>query len=101
MEIPEYIRVRLPRVRDNELFGVAEQLLGASRIRVMVADGKSRICRIPGKMKKRMWIREGDLVIIQPWEFEDEKGNVVWRYTKTEMYYLKRKNMIPKEIDIF
>jgi translation initiation factor 1A len=98
---PEFVRVRLPRRREGEMFGIADQLLGASRIRVMCADGKHRMGRIPGKIKKRMWIREGDLVIVQPWEFQDEKANILYRYTKTQSMYLSRKKMIPKSIDIF
>jgi translation initiation factor 1A len=97
----EEFRVRLPRRHEGELFGIADQLLGASRIKVMCADGKTRMARIPGKMKKRMWIREGDLVIIRPWKFQDEKSDVVWRYTKTQASYLSRRKLLPKEIDIF
>lgn len=98
---PEFVRVRLPHKKSTELFGIADQLLGASRIRVMCADGKHRMGRIPGKIKKRMWIREGDLLIVQPWEFQDEKANILYRYTKTQAMYLSRKKMLPKSIDIF
>ncbi len=97
----EELRVRMPRRSEGEIFGIADQLLGASRIRVMCADGKTRMARIPGKMKKRMWIREGDLVIVRPWKFQDEKSDVVWRYTKTQASYLSRRRMLPKEIDVF
>jgi len=83
------------------MFGIADQLLGASRIKVMCADGKSRLGRIPGKIKKRMWIREGDLVIIRPWEFQDEKADIIYRYRKTQSSYLSRRGIIPKTIDIF
>lgn len=98
---PEYVRVRLPRKKNGEMFGIADQLMGASRIKVMCADGQSRMGRIPGKIKKRMWIREGDLVIVQPWEFQDEKANILYRYTRTQATYLSRKKMIPKSVDIF
>ena len=94
-------RVRLPRLGEGYIFGVADQLLGASRIKVMCADGKSRLGRIPGKLKKRMWIREGDLVIVKPWSFQDEKCDIVHRYTKTEASYLSRRGAVPKSIDIF
>jgi len=98
---PEFVRVRLPRKKDNEIFGIADQLLGASRIKIMCADGKFRMGRIPGKIKKRMWIRQGDLVIVQPWDFQDEKANIQYRYTRTQAMYLSRKKMLPKSIDIF
>jgi len=95
------IRVRIPHLKQGEVFGVADQLLGASRIKVMCADGKSRLGRIPGKLKKRMWIREGDLVVVRPWEFQDEKADILHRYTKTEASYLSRRGVVPKSIDIY
>lgn len=91
-----YVRLRLPDRDVGEIFGIAEQLLGASRIKVMCADGKSRMGRIPGKIKKRMWIREGDLLIVRPWEFQDDKADIIYRYTKTQSSYLKRKMLLPK-----
>jgi translation initiation factor 1A len=97
----EVVRVRLPSTRDGEIFGIADQLLGASRIRVMCADGKSRLGRIPGKLKKRMWIREGDLLIVKPWDFQDEKSDIRHRYTKTESTYLSRRGILPPSVDIF
>jgi translation initiation factor 1A len=90
-----YVRLRTPRRENGEIFGIAEQLLGASRIKVMCADGKSRMGRIPGKIKKRMWIREGDLLIITPWEFQDDKADIIYRYTKTQASSLKRKKLLP------
>ena len=95
------VRVRLPSTREGEIFGVADQLLGASRIRVMCADGKSRLGRIPGKLKKRMWIRAGDLLVIKVWDFQDAKCDIKHRYTKTESTYLSRRGIIPKAVDIF
>lgn len=97
----EEIRVRIPHLKEGQIFGVADQLLGASRIKVMCADGKSRLGRIPGKLKKRMWIREGDLVVVKPWEFQDEKCDILHRYTKTEASYLSRRGVVPKSIDIY
>ena len=81
--------------------GIADQLLGASRIRVMCSDGKSRLGRIPGKLKKRMWIREGDLVVVRVWQFQDEKSDINDRYTKTEASYLRRRGGIPTSLNIF
>jgi translation initiation factor 1A len=96
-----FVRVRLPKRERGEIFAIAEQLLGASKIRVVCADGKTRLGRIPGKLRRRMWIREGDLLIVVPWDFQDEKADVVWRYTKTQSTYLSRQGRIPKLVDIF
>ncbi len=40
--MPEFVRVRLPRKKENEIFGIADQLMGASRIRIQCADGVAR-----------------------------------------------------------
>src|SRR5437667_12862957 len=97
----EVVRVRMPRTKDGEILGIADQLRGAARIRVMCADGKSRLGRIPGKLKKRMWIREGDLLIVNPWDFQDEKCDIRHRYTKMESTYLSRRGILPASLDIF
>jgi translation initiation factor 1A len=97
----EFIRVPLPRRNQGEIFAIADQLLGASKVKVMCADKKSRLARIPGKLKKRTWIKEGDLVIVRPWSFQDEKADVIFRYTHTQASYLGRRKMLPKTVDIF
>lgn len=90
-----YVRLRTPNRTRGEIYGIAEQLLGASRIKVMCSDGKSRMGRIPGKIKKRMWIREGDLLIVRPWDFQDDKADIIYRYTRTQASSLKRKRLLP------
>lgn len=97
----EYARVQLPDPKNREIFAVADALMGASRIRVVCADGKSRMGRIPGKMKKRMWIRPGDLVIVKPWDFQDDKCDVLFRYTRTQSVNLAKRRLLPESINTF
>ncbi|MHB8395736.1 MAG: translation initiation factor eIF-1A [Thermoplasmataceae archaeon] len=94
-------RVILPNRKKGEMFGIVEKLSGASRLMVMCEDGFTRSSRIPGKMRKRMWIRENDLVVVKPWEFQNEKGDVVYRYTQTQASYLSRNKLLPEVINIF
>jgi len=96
VEGEEVIRVPLPK--DNQVFGIVEQALGSGWMDVRCSDGKIRRCRIPGKLRRRMWIRVGDVVIIQPWEVQsDERGDIVYRYTKTQVDWLLRKNKITQD----
>ena len=83
------------------MFAIADQILGGRRVRAVCEDGESRLARIPGKMRRRQWVREGDLIVIQPWDFQDEKANVCMRYTKTQSLYLSRKNVLPEIVDLF
>ena len=94
-------RLPLPRRNRGEIFGIASQLLGAARIRVMCEDSASRMGRITGKMKKKMWIREGDLLILRPWGFQEGKADILFRYSRTQATYLSRRNLLPSSIDIF
>lgn len=86
-------RIHLPR--GNQTFGIVEERLGGSRMRIRCFDGKSRICRIPGRLKRRLWVRASDLVIVEPWEFSgDGKGDVLYKYTKAQVAFLKRKGYL-------
>ena len=97
----DYSRVPLPDQRNKEIFAIADALLGASRIKVVCADGKSRMGRIPGKMKKRQWIRPGDLVVVKPWDFQDDKCDVLLRYTRTQAVNLAKRKLLPESINVF
>jgi translation initiation factor 1A len=83
------------------MFALAEQILGGRRVTVLCADGETRMARIPGKMRRRQWVREGDLIIVWPWDFQDAKADVKHRYTKTQAMYLSRKGVLPADVDIF
>jgi|TARA_B110000263_G_scaffold78797_1_gene68766 translation initiation factor 1A len=95
------IRVPLPNRKVNEMFAIADQILGGRRVRSVCEDGQTRLARIPGKMRRRQWVREGDLITLQPWEFQDVKANVCMRYTKTQSLYLSRKGVLPEIVDVF
>jgi len=90
----EIIRVRLPKKANNELFAIAELMMGANHIRVRCSDGVTRLGRIKGKMKKRAWIREGDIIIVVPWSFQDDKCDITYRYTPPQRDWLRRNNYL-------
>ena len=91
----EISRIRLPR--ENQVLGILEQRLGASRVRVRCLDGKTRVCRIPGRLKRRLWVRENDIVIVEPWEYSgDKKGDLLYKYTNTQVVWLKNRGYLKK-----
>ena len=95
------IRVKMPKRKVNEMFALASQILGGRRVTVLCEDGETRLARIPGKMRRRQWVREGDLIIVWPWDFQDSKADVKHRYTKTQAMYLSRKGVLPDDVDMF
>jgi translation initiation factor 1A len=79
----------------NDVLGVATKLLGYDRVLVKCQDGHERLCRIRGKMKRRVWIRQGDVVLVSPWDFQsDKRGDLFWRYTKAQAEILRRKGLL-------
>lgn len=86
-------RVKLPR--GNQSIGLLTARLGGSRCRVQCADGQERICRIPGRLKRSLWVREGDTVLVEPWEFGgDEKGDIIFKYRPVQAKWLKKKGYL-------
>ena len=91
----EIRRVKLPRGR--EVIGILEQRLGGSRCKVRCLDGNTRVCRIPGRLKRRLWVRENDIVLIEPWEFGGEnRGDIIFKYRPTQVHWLKKKGYLDK-----
>lgn len=95
----EIRRVKLPR--GTQCFGIVDQLLGGTRMRVKCFDGKLRICRIPGRFKRMLWVRAGDTVLVEPWELSgNERGDVLYKYTKSQLQYLKNRGLL-KDLQTF
>ncbi len=88
------VRVRLPRKKMNEQFARAELMMGANHIRVRCHDGIERMGRIKGKIKKRAWIREGDILIVVPWSFQDTKCDILYRYLPPQADWLRKNHYL-------
>jgi translation initiation factor 1A len=82
---------------DTEVYGVVVDMLGANRVSVRCFDGEERVCRIPGRMRKKVWIREDDIVIVEPWDWQDEKGDVVYRYEQKQVDILYDEGVLEDE----
>ena len=88
-------RVRLPNEADGEILGIVVGNVGGGRLTVQCKDGIERMCRIPGKIRRFIWVRDGDIVIIKPWAIGGEKkGDIIWRYNKYQAEFLRSKGII-------
>jgi len=46
-------------------------------------------------MKRRVWIRQGDIVLVSPWDFQsDKRGDVIWRYRRNQAEWLRKKGYL-------
>ena len=61
---------------------------------VKTTDGKTRNCRVPGRYRRRLWLRPKDIIIIVPWEYDDNKGDVIYKYRPTAIKQLRKKGIL-------
>jgi len=90
----EVIRVRIPQKRKREVLAIVEKMLGGRRVTVQCVDGVERMARIPGRLKRRQWVNVGDAVIIVPWDFQDSKADLIYKYKRPQMEWLRRKGYL-------
>jgi len=88
-------RVKLPK--EKEVMGIIEQRLGGNKMMVNCLDGKSRNCRVPGRLKRKLWLRPNDVVIIEPWELDNKKGDVIFKYRPNQVEWLKKNKYLESE----
>lgn len=75
---------------DQQEYAVAEKMLGDGRIKMQCMDGGNRIGIIRGKMRKKVWINPGDLILIGLREFQNSKADVIHKYSPEEARKLKK-----------
>ncbi len=88
---------RAPLPRGEEVIGVIEQRLGGNKMMVNCSDGKIRNCRVPGRLKRKLWLRPGDVVMVEPWELDKEKGDVILKYKPNQVEWLKKNGYLKTE----
>lgn len=86
------IRVKLPR--NKEIIGIVVQRLGGNRMEVQCTDGKLRNCRVPGRFKRSMWLRPKDHVLVEPWEFDNTKADIVFQYNPNAVNQLRKRGLL-------
>lgn len=88
-------RAKIPR--GEEVIGIIEERLGGNKMKVKCLDGKTRNSRVPGRLKRRLWLRPGDVVLIEPWELDKSKGDVIFKYPSNQIEWLKRNGYLKTE----
>ncbi|MFX1537246.1 MAG: hypothetical protein ACFFDI_23815 [Promethearchaeota archaeon] len=90
------VPLRLRRPAEGELFAIVLKKLGDNRFRVQCSDGRTRIARLRGELRKRKWVRQGDAVLVEPWYGLDEetKADLTHRYLPREKRVLEGRELL-------
>lgn len=84
--------------QQGQVVCVVLEAMGAEWLRVFCSDNVERSARIPGKFRRRVWISPGDFVLCSPWDFRNDKADVIYKYEKHEKKILVEKEVVPKEL---
>eukprot|EP00414_Alexandrium_minutum_P007027 CAMPEP_0113819932 /NCGR_PEP_ID=MMETSP0328-20130328/986_1 /TAXON_ID=39455 /ORGANISM="Alexandrium minutum" /LENGTH=142 /DNA_ID=CAMNT_0000787865 /DNA_START=108 /DNA_END=536 /DNA_ORIENTATION=+ /assembly_acc=CAM_ASM_000350 len=85
---------------DGQEYGQVMRMLGNGRCEVQCFDGTKRLCHIRGKMRKKVWVNQGDIVLVSLRDFQDEKGDIIVKYTSDEARNLKTYGELPDNVKI-
>ena len=98
---PEYAPARARMPRGRQIIGTVVQRLGGNRMEVACTDGKTRNCRVPGRFKRSLWLRLNDVVMVERWEHDDAKGDVIYKYNSSEITQLRKRGMLTAQTSTF
>lgn len=76
------------------------KMLGNGRLEAMCFDGEKRLAHIRGKLRKKVWINQGDIILLSLRDYQDEKGDVIMKYTADEARSLKAYGELPEHAKI-
>ena len=85
---------------DSQEYAKVTKMLGNARIEADCYDGTTRLCGIRGKMRKRIWITVGDIILVSLRDFQDDRGDVIHKYTPDEARSLKAYGELPENAKI-
>ena len=80
---------------DMQEYVVMTKMLGDRRIMVKLPDTSEKMAIIPGRFRKRCWMKTGDVLLASYREFQADKLDIVYKYTPEEARQLVNYKEIP------
>ncbi|RYP61235.1 hypothetical protein DL771_010195 [Monosporascus sp. 5C6A] len=85
---------------EGQEYAQVVKMLGNGRLEAMCFDGEKRLAHIRGKLRKKVWINQGDIILLSLRDYQDEKGDVILKYTADEARSLKAYGELPENAKI-
>ncbi|KAG0222477.1 hypothetical protein B0O80DRAFT_465528 [Mortierella sp. GBAus27b] len=85
---------------DGQEYAQVTKMLGNGRVEAQCFDGEKRLAHIRGKMRKKVWINQGDIILISLRDFQDDKADVILKYNTEEARNLKAYGELPESAKI-
>mmetsp|Transcript_13113 Transcript_13113/g.23808 ORF Transcript_13113/g.23808 Transcript_13113/m.23808 type:complete len:135 (+) Transcript_13113:856-1260(+) len=97
---PNTAKRELVLKEEDQEYAKVAKMLGGGRLEGKCYDGKTRLCKIRGKLLKRVWIKVGDIILVGLREYEDNKADVIHKYSAEEARALKAKGVLPEYANV-
>jgi len=81
---------------DDQAYAQVMKMLGNGRLTAQCFDGKERLCHIRGKLRKKVWINQGDIILLGLRGYQEGKADVILKYTTDEARVLKNEGQLPE-----
>ena len=85
---------------DGQEYAQVLRMLGNGRLEAYCFDGQKRLCHIRGKMRKKVWVNAGDIILVGLRDFQDGKSDVILKYNSEEARNLKAYGELPESAKI-
>ncbi|PWN49783.1 eukaryotic translation initiation factor 1A, X-chromosomal, partial [Violaceomyces palustris] len=85
---------------EGQEYAQVIKMLGNGRLEAQCFDGEKRLAHIRGKLRKKVWINQGDIILISLRDFQDDKADVIQKYTSDEARELKQYGQLPESAKI-
>lgn len=66
---------------EGQEYAQVVKMLGNGRLEAQCFDGARRLAHIRGKLRKKVWINQGDIILLSLRDYQDEKGDVIMKYS--------------------
>lgn len=85
---------------DGQQYAQVTKMLGNGRLEALCFDGNKRLCHIRGKLRKKVWIAQGDIILVGLRDYQDTKADVILKYSADEARNLKSYGEFPESVKI-
>ena len=86
---------------DGQEYAQVAKMLGNGRLEALCFDGVKRLCHIRGKLRKKVWINQSDIILVGLRDYQDAKADVILKYSAEEARDLKSYGELPESIKIY
>jgi len=85
---------------DGQEYAQVTKMLGNGYLEAMCFDGVQRLCHIRGKLRKKVWINQSDIILVGLRDYQDKRADVILKYSADEARNLKSYGEFPESVKI-